>query len=203
MLFLTRPRRETVDALRAQLAHVELNYGPPGLSGGDAPVGFVLDHTRRRLGEGETLYRDAVACLGAFAMFGMPWIDLCWPSVPIEPGQIVATLGRHLGVWSLDPLRILARIDETDRHGFAYGTLVGHLMRGEERFVVERDAGGSVWFEIRAVSAPACWLGRVARPYVRHLQRRFAKDAPAAFERELRRSAEQTRGGRADDVDLG
>lgn len=38
-----------------------------------------------------------------------------------------------------------------------------------------------MWFEIRAVSAPATRMAGVLRPYVRWLQRRFAVDAPAAF----------------------
>jgi uncharacterized protein (UPF0548 family) len=53
----------------------------------------------------------------------------------------VGILGRHLGVWSLNACRIAYTIEEETpllrRYGFAFGTLPGHVERGEERFTVE------------------------------------------------------------------
>jgi uncharacterized protein (UPF0548 family) len=51
----------------------------------------------------------------------------------------VGVLGRHFGVWSLNACRIAYVIEEVPslrRYGFAFGTLPGHVERGEERFTV-------------------------------------------------------------------
>ncbi len=62
-------------------------------------------------------------------------------------------------------------IQEPDRVGFAYGTLVGHPERGEELFLVERQADDSVTLTIRAFSRPARWYTRLAGPLYRLVQR--------------------------------
>ena len=50
-----------------------------------------------------------------------------------------------------------------DRVGFGYGTLPGHLFRGEEAFTVERDDAGDLWFVVTAFSVPDRWWVRLAR----------------------------------------
>ena len=60
-------------------------------------------------------------------------------------------------VWSAD--------DEPDRRGFAYGSLPGHAVRGEEMFAVRYDpAGGGVYAEVAAFSRPATWWSRLGAP---------------------------------------
>ena len=51
-----------------------------------------------------------------------------------------------------------------DRVGFGYGTLPGHLFRGEEAFTVERDDAGDLWFVVTAFSVPDRWWVRLAGP---------------------------------------
>ena len=51
-----------------------------------------------------------------------------------------------------------------DRIGFGYGTLPGHLFRGEEAFTVERDDAGDLWFVVTAFSVPDRWWVRLAGP---------------------------------------
>lgn len=68
--------------------------------------------------------------------------------------------------------RIVTTIDDPDRFGFAYGTLAVHPERGEESFVVERAADGSVKFVITAVSRPHHPLARLGAPIARRLQHR-------------------------------
>ncbi len=62
-------------------------------------------------------------------------------------------------------------ICETDRFGFAYGTLQSHPEQGEEAFVVSNDEG-SVTFEISAFSRPADPIARFASSLTRKIQRR-------------------------------
>jgi len=49
---------------------------------------------------------------------------------------------------------VVVVIDEPSRRGFAYGTLPGHPLHGEERFTVELDGAGSVWLRIVSFSRP-------------------------------------------------
>lgn len=119
-------------------------------------------------------------------MFVVPWIALCWPDTPIEIGANVALIARHAGFWSLNACRIVYLIEEAgdpERFGFAYGTLPAHGERGEERFTVEfHRADASVWYDLYAFSRP--WaLARLAYPYARLLQRRFARDSMSAMKR--------------------
>jgi uncharacterized protein (UPF0548 family) len=117
-------------------------------------------------------------------MFAIPWITLCWPDTPVEVGATVALLARHAGLWHLNACRIVYVIEESGeprRFGFAYGTLPPHAERGEERFSVEfHHADSSVWYDLFAFSRPRT-LARLAYPYARILQRRFARDSMLAM----------------------
>jgi uncharacterized protein (UPF0548 family) len=66
-------------------------------------------------------------------------------------------------------------IDEPDRVGFAYGTLTGNPISGEESFVVERTETGEVWLILREFSRPSGWFLRLGSPVLRIAQRRMAK----------------------------
>jgi uncharacterized protein (UPF0548 family) len=122
-------------------------------------------------------------------MFEMPWIDLYWPDTLIEPGAIVAVLVAHLGFWSLNACRIIYVIEEhgpSEKYGFAYGTLPDHREIGEERFTVEfNPADKTVSYDIYAFSRPSM-LARLAYPFTRILQKRFARDSKAAMQKAVR-----------------
>ena len=93
----------------------------------------------------------------------------------------MGVLGRHFGVWSLNACRIAYVIEEVSslrRYGFAFGTLPGHVERGEERFTVEWDhADDSVSYEVFAFARPVHPLARAGQPFVRLVQRQFAADS--------------------------
>ena len=77
-------------------------------------------------------------------------------------------------------------IDETApirRFGFAYGTLPEHAERGEERFTVELQPDGSVWYDLFAFSRPSSWYLEAGLALTRSLQKRFARDSMAAMVR--------------------
>ena len=70
-----------------------------------------------------------------------------------------------------------------EMYGFAYGTLSDHAEMGEERFTVEFHANDeTVWYDICAFSRPRP-LARLAYPFTRALQRRFASDSKKAMHR--------------------
>ena len=159
---------------------------------GVPPSGYNVDHNRIRLGEGPAAFERAVEGIRRWEMFRMPWIQLCWHSASIEPGTTVAVLVSVPGAWSLNACRIVYGIDEARpqaRFGFAYGTLPDHAEIGEERFTVEmNDADGSVWYDVLAFSRPG-HLARLAYPYTRALQKRFARDSLAAMKAFVRGAA--------------
>lgn len=73
------------------------------------------------------------------------------------------------------PVRVVYVIDEPDRKGFAYGTLHGHPESGEEAFLVELRADGTVWFVVRAFSRPSNGFYRVVAPILSLVQRSYTK----------------------------
>jgi uncharacterized protein (UPF0548 family) len=73
------------------------------------------------------------------------------------------------------PCEVVYTIDEPDRAGFGYGTLPGHPERGEEAFVVERDAAGRVWFSVTAFSRPARWFAVAGGYLTVALQNAYAR----------------------------
>lgn len=54
-----------------------------------------------------------------------------------------------------EPVRVVAVVDTEDRCGFAYGTLLGHPVSGEEAFIVHRDSTGTVSLTLRSLTRPA------------------------------------------------
>ncbi|MCW2761725.1 MAG: hypothetical protein JWR85_1926 [Marmoricola sp.] len=69
------------------------------------------------------------------------------------------------------PVRVVYRVDEERRKGFAYGTLPGHPESGEEAFVVELREDEQVTLTISAFSRPASRLARLGGPLTRIIQR--------------------------------
>lgn len=163
------------------------SYPEVGATRDTPPSGYTLDHNRVWLGVGRQTFEQAKAAMRRWEMFNLGWISLCWPTAPLEAGTTVAVLARALGVWSLNACRIvytIAETGQTDRFGFAYGTLPAHAERGEERFCIEwQRRDDSVWYDILAFSQPNQFLTKIAQPYVRRLQKQFARDSMRAMVR--------------------
>jgi uncharacterized protein (UPF0548 family) len=81
------------------------------------------------------------------------------------------------------PCEVVWAVEEPDRAGFGYGTLPGHPERGEESFLVERDADGRVWFTVTAFSRPATWYARLGGPVVPVVQKLYARRLGATLRR--------------------
>ena len=193
---IRRPSEQAARGFLADMHERGFSYGEVGatrelgLPGSRTPPrGYVLDQNRVRLGYGEEVFARARAALERWEMFRVGWAELLWPDASIERGTTVGVLVRVPGAWSLCAARIVYTVEELghavelERYGFAYGTLPGHVARGEERFSIERSRDdGGVWYEMLALSRLR-GLARCAAPYARHLQRRFARDSLAAMRR--------------------
>jgi uncharacterized protein (UPF0548 family) len=200
---VSRPGNAEVRTFLERKADVPASFVPAGGPGsgpdGPAPPGFDLDRRRLRLGEGELCFAAACEAVRRWRQFDLGWVTLEPGDAPLAVGTVVATRTRLCGLWWLNACRVVAVEDgaaEEDggrRFGFTYATLEGHVERGEERFRVDLDTDGAVWYDLAAVSRPACWLTRFAYPWMRRLQRRFALDSLAVM---ARAAAEAGGGGR-------
>ncbi len=187
MLFLRRPREETIQAFLAAQARLDLTYAAVGATMATPPAGYVVDHTHIKLGDGEKVFHAAKNALERWQQFRLGWLEATPDDTPIKEGQVVAILARSIGLWWLNACRIVAVVNDDGpvlRFGFAYGTLPDHAGSGEERFLVEWDqAEGSVWYDILAFSRPRHFLARLGYPWVRRVQKQFGRESAAVMSR--------------------
>ena len=189
MMLLRRPSDATIREFLATQAKLDFTYPAVGATASLPPPGYVVNHTRIKLGQGEAAFRAARAALGRWDQFRLGWVEAWPPGAPIRAGEVVGSVARLLGLWWLNACRIVYVVDEAGpvtRYGFANGTLPGHCVRGEERFLVEWDrASGEVWYDILAFSRPHLVLTRLGYPYLRRVQRRFGRESAAAMRRAI------------------
>ncbi len=181
MLSLRKPSAETIQIFLATQSKLDFTYAAVGAPATVPPPGYVVDHTRLRLGEGKALFAAAQAALGRWEHFHLGWVETWPPNLPVEVGQTVAVMAHSAGLWWLNACRLISVAFEADQFAFTYGTLPGHAESGEERFRVERDQGDGVWYDILAFSRPRHILARLGRPWTRKVQKRFARDSAAAM----------------------
>jgi len=123
----------------------------------DRPAGFRALATTVTVGRGDAAWRAAAAAVLRWEVktrsgFGVD---------PTDGGDLRAREGADyrlraaLGpVGVHEPVRVVAVVDTPTRCGFAYGTLAGHPVSGEEAFVVARD-GDDVVLTLRSLTRPA------------------------------------------------
>jgi uncharacterized protein (UPF0548 family) len=191
MFCFRKPGPESVREFLTSQKDQRFSYEHAGASRTEAPSGYVVDHNRIQLGEGRAAFERAKNAVKQWRMFDIPWIELFWPDTPIEEGATVAVAASHLGFWSLNAARIVYTIEEQgtlERYGFAYGTLPDHAEMGEERFTVEfHPDDETVWYDLYAFSRPHT-LARLAYPYTRALQKKFASDSKKAMQAAVRQA---------------
>ena len=183
MLSHRRPSREALQSFLDSQSKMDFTYAASGATQGQPPAGFVVDHTRMKLGRGEEVFNRAKRLLERWGQFDLGWVE-AWPTdTPLRRGEVVAVVAHLFGLWWLSACRIVYVVDEVapvTRFGFAYGTLPDHAGTGEERFLVEWDhETGEVWYDILAFSRPRWLIARLGYPYMRRLQRRFGRDSSA------------------------
>ena len=187
MLSVRKPSAERLRGFLAAQSKLELTYLAVGATAAAPPFGYVVDRTRIKLGEGKEVFAAAQAALERWEHFSLGWVE-AWPSdTPIKPGQVVAVIARLFGLWWLNCCRIVYVVEEPGpvrRFGFAYGTLPEHAESGEERFTVEwHQDDDAVWYDILAFSRPNQAIVRLGYPWVRRIQKQFARDSAAAMVR--------------------
>lgn len=69
------------------------------------------------------------------------------------------------------PCLILHEKTSANRTALVYGTLPGHIERGEEAFLIDMADDGTVTGRCVAFSTHAWWLARLGAPVARYVQR--------------------------------
>lgn len=199
MFHLCKPSGEKLQRIRDAYRGARPSYPEVGQTRGELPPGYKVDHHCIQLGTGRATFERAKQLLAEWRGFELGWLGPCWPRQTIEEGALVGTLAHVFGLWAVNVCRIVyveggmaeAEVGhsatETERFGFAYGTLPGHAERGEERFTVTWNRAGddAVWYDILAFSRPNLVLTRLGAPLVRRLQKRFALDSMQAMRRAI------------------
>ena len=164
----------------AELAARDLTYAPAGATcpaddrWTSPPPGYRNYERTVRIGQGPTDWEAAATAI-------LTWGVKTRSGFAIEAGPGVGSrveaganywLVASLGPFAVrEPARIVAVVDEPARCGFAYGTLDGHPVSGEESFVVHRTPDGVVWLTLRSLTSPAPGGWRLAFPAILVAQR--------------------------------
>ncbi len=182
---LFRPRASDLDDRLARQRPLAFSYPQVGDTAGVFPASYDHDRLRVLLGSGEAVFAAGCQALRAWRQFPARWTAIYPTAAPLAEGTNVLMLAHVLWLWWVNGCRIVYTIDEPSlprRFGFAYGTLPSHVERGEERFLVEMDADGRVWYEIAAFSRPRHWLLKLGYPLVRRYQAKFRRESAAAMQ---------------------
>jgi uncharacterized protein (UPF0548 family) len=159
------------------------SYPDPGLTGRPGlPSGYHRLEVQRQVGVGEVGFARATEALFSWEMHrGIgARVEASAPEAAVGVTMVSA-----LGVGPLRlpaPCRVVWAVREPTEAGFAYGTLAGHPVSGEERFVVTLDAD-VVLLRVSAVSRAGTWVTRLGGPVPRVVQRVMARRYAAALAR--------------------
>ena len=158
------------EAQTARLAAAPFTYGEVGATASRPPDGFATFSRSRVLTERD--FTLAAQALMTWQVQLRAGVRVAASSPLIEPNTVaLLRLGpRPFSIGA--PCRVVYVIDETDRHGFAYGTLPGHPEAGEESFVVQRLPNGAIVLIVTAFSRHASMLAKLGGPVTKLVQRR-------------------------------
>ncbi|MEV6595738.1 DUF1990 domain-containing protein [Actinoplanes sp. NPDC051346] len=133
------------------------------------PVGYR--HLRYRTPLGRDVFDCAAEAILTFRMHRRTGAQIRTAADRAAPGVRLTVGAGPLRA----PCEVVWTAEEPNRAGFGYGTLPGHQARGEEAFLVERDADGQVWFSVTAFSLPARPLMRLGGPAAVLAQHLYAR----------------------------
>jgi uncharacterized protein (UPF0548 family) len=169
---LVRPASsESIERLLASLTDAQPTYSEIGATlRGDHPDGYHHGLYQTTLGMGPEVFQRATVGLQTWKAHRGPGTGVLPHGTTIKTGAtVVVTLGTPWLALAA-PCRIVGVVDESDRWGFAYGTLPDHPEQGEESFVVSVTDEGVVEFKITAFSRPGQWITRLTGPVGRAAQ---------------------------------
>jgi uncharacterized protein (UPF0548 family) len=117
------------------------------------PEGFRRWERSTTLGEGDDVWDWARAEVLRWGVKTRSGFTVSPEATAVRPGDRPVIMAHPFGLSVREPVEVVAVVDRSDRVGFAYQTLAGHPVTGEEAFVVHRD-GASVLLTIRSLTRP-------------------------------------------------
>ncbi|WP_250003517.1 DUF1990 family protein [Actinoplanes sp. M2I2] len=138
---------------------------------GPLPAGYDHVHRDAPLGHGRETFERAANGLLHWRMHRAAGLKVRADGPSAAEGVNVTLRLLMLTI----PCRVVYTVDEPNRRGFGYGTLLGHPESGEEAFFVVLRDDDSVRFQVRAFSRPATLLVRLGGP-ISMLAQRLATD---------------------------
>lgn len=126
------------------------------------------------IGHGQTMFEAACEGLRRWECHRGVGAFVFPDSAPLTLGTTLLVTLRLGPVSIIVPDRIVAVVDDATQSaegthrtfGFAYGTIEGHQERGEESYLVEKDAQGVVTATIRVDASAATWGAKLVSPAV-------------------------------------
>lgn len=155
----------------AALASAELTYEQPGATQNPVlPTGY--NHVDRDvwIAHGRECFDKAVDGLVGWQMHRRAGLTVAASAARAAAGVLVVLRAGWGPLSIVIPCRVVHVIDMPHHRGFAYGTLPGHPVHGEEAFTVQLTQDGDVRVRIRAFSRPATALARAGGPLTRRVQ---------------------------------
>lgn len=191
---IIKPDAKTINTVIAAKKQSKFTYPEIGASrfaphppdSNPLPHHYRLLHRRCVLGKGKEVYARAKTAFVKWGMYQLSWLEPCWPETPLSKDVDVAMLGKVLGMWWLNVNRIIYTIQEeegpVERFGFAYGTLHGCSVSGEERVMIEwNHQDNSVYYDLFSFSQANLLITKLSVFYLHALQERFAKESSHAM----------------------
>jgi uncharacterized protein (UPF0548 family) len=171
-----------------ELATAALTYPEVGATrDAELPAGYAHGRRSAVVGHGDAAFERAVAAVFDWRMQKGLGLRVRSSGPPTEPGTVVVLTAGLPRLGYDVPCRVVWARTDGDERGFAYGSLPGHPVSGEESFVVHRGPDGAVVFTARVFSRPASPLARLGGPVSRAVQ-------AAALDRYVASVAQAARG---------
>lgn len=157
----------------------DLTYPEHGATKTTLPPGYHHLERRARLGAGRPVFERAATALMSWQMHRAAGLRVTADGDASPGKRVISRIAPGISA----PCRVVYVIDEPNRRGFAYGTLLGHPESGEEAFIVDIDNADEVWFTVRAFTRPGSLLARISGPLGRGMQRLMAQRYISAMRR--------------------
>ena len=145
------------------------------------PDGYRVHERTVLVGHGEDFWQSASEALSSWGVKTRSGFQV-WPERAVRAGDRVWLRAGFGPVHVREPAFVVTVVDELDRRGFAYGTLEGHPVAGEEAFVLGRDHDKNVSLTPRSLTRSPAGVWRLAFPFALVAQRWYRR----RYERALR-----------------
>lgn len=161
-------------AVADRLARMPYSYPEVGATK-QARLPFRYRHVelRAKAGYGAEHFERLADRLMYWQIHADSGLDVAVAGDRAEPGTVLMVTYRFAGLPVRTRCRVLYVIEEPTRRGFAYGSLPGHPLRGEERFVVDWRDDNTVEFTVRSFAQPTGIFARLGGPVTRLVRRRI------------------------------